>query len=123
MGCKILLLSLNYIDDYSKGNAESVLRLSSESVPRLFRVRNLSYDYFEFGICPMPEFGICPTIIPSSESVLCLSSGSVLRLFRVFQCVLWVFCVGFSLGFGGFYVWVCVGFSVGFCGFCLCGFL
>ena len=45
--------------------SESVLRLISESVLRLFRVRNLSYDYFEFGICPTPDFGICPTIIPS----------------------------------------------------------
>ena len=30
-----------------------------------------------FGICPTPDFGICPTIISSSESVL--------RLFRVME--------------------------------------
>ena len=40
-------------------------------------VWNLPYNYFEFGICPMPEFGICPTIISSSESVRRLSSESV----------------------------------------------
>ena len=80
------------------GNAESVLRLSSESVLRLFRVRNLSYDYFEFGICPTPEFGICPTIIPS------FPVGFV--GFSVGLC-------GFFFGFLVFFLWV----FVGFCGY------
>ena len=72
------------------GTVCTTFKESPDSVQRYYRnlsynqtVRNLSYDYFEFGICPTPEFGICPTIISSSESVLRLSSESVLRLFRV----------------------------------------
>ena len=103
------------------GKAESVLRLSSESVLRLFRVRNLSYDYFEFGICPTPEFGICPTIIPSPESGMGIwvfpwenrqipiwdGNGNDFKLMGILTC--------------GF-LWVSLGFSVGFCGF-FCGIL
>ena len=62
-------------------SAESVLRLSTESVLHLLRVwnlsyaatpefQNLSYNYYEYGICPTLEYEICLTSIASLESVL-----------------------------------------------------